>query len=315
MKHIVTGGAGFIGTHLVKKLVEQGDEVVVIDNHSSSGGELLNENSLKESVTTISGDISYIKTQTGLHDKLKDAFEGTDTVFHLAARARVQPSIENPVFFNATNVEGTLNMLEYARKAEVRRFVFTSSSSLYGNTDVLPTPETLEPNPLSPYGLQKLIGEQYCQLYSRIHNMDTVCLRYFNVYGPGAPTQGAYCLVIGKFIQQALEGKNLTIFGDGQQRRDFTHVDDVVQANILSSLSKEKFTGDVFNIGNGDNKSVQDIADVFKLPCDYLPERLEPKATLAENSKARQILGWKPNGHVTSWLEGYLQEVLKNKNV
>lgn len=311
MKHIVTGGAGFIGSHLVKKLVEQGDEVVVIDNHSSSGGELLNENSLKQSVTTISGDISYIKCQTGLHDKLKAAFEGADTVFHLAARARVQPSIENPVLYNATNVEGTLNMLEYARKAEVRRFVFTSSSSIYGNTDVLPTPETLEPNPLSPYGLQKLIGEQYCQLYSRIHNMDTVCLRYFNVYGPGAPTQGAYCLVIGKFIQQALEGKNLTIFGNGQQRRDFTHVDDVVQANILSSLSKEKFTGDVFNIGNGDNKSVQDIADVFKLPCDYLPERLEPKATLAENSKARQILGWKPSGHVTSWLEGYLQEVLK----
>ena len=141
--------------------------------------------------------------------------------------------------------------------------------------------------------------------------MDTVCLRYFNVYGPGAPTQGAYCLVIGKFIQQALEGKNLTIFGNGQQRRDFTHVDDVVQANILSSLSKEKFTGDVFNIGNGDNKSVQDIADVFKLPCDYLPERLEPKATLAENSKARQILGWKPSGHVTPWLEGHLQKVLK----
>jgi UDP-glucose 4-epimerase len=311
MKHLVTGGAGFIGSTLVKKLAEQGHEVVVVDDHSSSGGELLNENSLKLSVKTVSGNISYIKTQTGLHEKLQDAFEGVDTVFHLAAKARVQPSIKEPVYFNATNVEGTLNMLEYARKAEVRRFVFTSSSSIYGNTDVLPTPETLEPSPLSPYGLQKLIGEQYCQLYSRIHDMDTVCLRYFNVYGPGAPTQGAYCLVIGKFIQQALEGKNLTIFGNGQQRRDFTHVDDVVQANILSSLSKEKFTGDVFNIGNGDNKSVQDIADVFKLPCDYLPERLEPKATLAENSKARQILGWKPSGHVTSWLEGYLQEVLK----
>tara|TARA_Y100000004_G_scaffold196900_1_gene268657 strand:- start:1896 stop:2834 length:939 start_codon:yes stop_codon:yes gene_type:complete len=311
MKHIVTGGAGFIGSHLVKKLVEQGDEVVVIDNHSSSGGELLNENALKQSVKTISGDISYIKCQTGLHDKLTSAFEGADTVFHLAARARVQPSIENPILYNATNVEGTLNMLEYARKAKVRRFVFTSSSSLYGDTETFPTPETLQPNPLSPYGLQKLIGEQYCQLYSRIHDMDTVCLRYFNVYGEGAPTKGAYCLVMGIFIQQALEGKNLTIYGDGQQRRDFTYVGDVVNANILASKCSKKLSGEAFNIGNGDNRSVQEIADVFNLPCDYLPARLEPKQTLADNSKAKEVLGWTPTGNVTEWLKGYLKEVLK----
>lgn len=311
MKHIVTGGAGFIGSHLVKKLVEQGDEVVVIDNHSSSGGELLNDNALKQSVKTISGDISYIKCQTGLHDKLTSAFEGADTVFHLAARARVQPSIENPILYNATNVEGTLNMLEYARKANARRFVFTSSSSLYGDTETFPTPETLQPNPLSPYGLQKLIGEQYCQLYSRIHDMDTVCLRYFNVYGEGAPTKGAYCLVMGIFIQQALEGKNLTIYGDGQQRRDFTYVGDVVNANILASKCSKKLSGEAFNIGNGDNRSVQEIADVFKLPCDYLPARLEPKQTLADNSKAKEVLGWTPTGNVTEWLKGYLKEVLK----
>jgi len=311
MKHIVTGGAGFIGSHLVKKLVEQGDEVVVIDNHSSSGGELLNDNALKQSVKTISGDISYIKCQTGLHDKLTSAFEGADTVFHLAARARVQPSIENPILYNATNVEGTLNMLEYARKAKVRRFVFTSSSSLYGDTETFPTPETLQPNPLSPYGLQKLIGEQYCQLYSRIHDMDTVCLRYFNVYGEGAPTKGAYCLVMGIFIQQALEGKNLTIYGDGQQRRDFTYVGDVVNANILASKCSKKLSGEAFNIGNGDNRSVQEIADVFELPCDYLPARLEPKQTLADNSKAKEVLGWTPTGNVTEWLKGYLKEVLK----
>ena len=311
MKHIVTGGAGFIGSHLVKKLAGQGDEVVVVDNHSSSGGELLNDNALKQSVKTISGDISYIKCQTGLHDKLTSAFEGADTVFHLAARARVQPSIENPILYNATNVEGTLNMLEYARKANVRRFVFTSSSSLYGDTETFPTPETLQPNPLSPYGLQKLIGEQYCQLYSRIHDMDTVCLRYFNVYGEGAPTKGAYCLVMGIFIQQALEGKNLTIYGDGQQRRDFTYVGDVVNANILASKCSKKLSGEAFNIGNGDNRSVQEIADVFNLPCDYLPARLEPKQTLADNSKAKEVLGWVPTGNVTEWLKGYLKEVLK----
>jgi UDP-glucose 4-epimerase len=168
MKHIVTGGAGFIGSHLVKKLVEQGDEVVVIDNHSSSGGELLNDNALKQSVKTISGDISYIKCQTGLHDKLTLAFEGADTVFHLAARARVQPSIENPILYNATNVEGTLNMLEYARKAKVRRFVFTSSSSLYGDTETFPTPETLQPNPLSPYGQKELIVSLWVFLSNRL---------------------------------------------------------------------------------------------------------------------------------------------------
>ena len=311
MKYLVTGGAGFIGSTLVKELVKQGHEVVVVDNHSSSGGELLNENSIKESVTTISGDISYIKCQTGLHDKLNAAFEGVDTVFHLAARARVQPSIENPVLYNATNVEGTLNMLEYARKAKVRRFVFTSSSSLYGDTEVFPTPETLEPNPLSPYGLQKLIGEQYCQLYSRIHDLDTVCLRYFNVYGEGAPTKGAYCLVMGIFIRQALEGKNLTIYGNGQQRRDFTYVGDVVNANILASKCDKKFAGEAFNIGNGENRSVQEIADVFKLPCDYLPARLEPKQTLADNSKAKEVLGWEPTGDVVKWLERHLTEILK----
>ena len=229
----------------------------------------------------------------------------------MAARARVQPSIENPILYNATNVEGTLNMLEYARKANARRFVFTSSSSLYGDTETFPTPETLQPNPLSPYGLQKLIGEQYCQLYSRIHDMDTVCLRYFNVYGEGAPTKGAYCLVMGIFIQQALEGKNLTIYGDGQQRRDFTYVGDVVNANILASKCSKKLSGEAFNIGNGDNRSVQEIADVFKLPCDYLPARLEPKQTLADNSKAKEVLGWTPTGNVTEWLKGYLKEVLK----
>ena len=310
MKHIVTGGAGFIGSALVKKLVAQGHEVVVIDDHSSSGGELLNENSLKSSVKTVCGNISHIKTQTGLHEKLLDAFEGVDTVFHLAAKARVQPSIKEPVHFNATNVEGTLNMLEYSRKAKVRRFVFTSSSSIYGNTEIIPTLEDTPTNPLSPYGLQKLIGEQYCQLYSRIHNMDTVCLRYFNVYGENAPTSGAYCLVIGKFIQQAREGKNLTIYGKGDQKRDFTYLSDVVDANILASNYTSKFSGEAFNIGNGDNRTVQQIADVFKTPCDYLPERLEPKETLACNEKAKKVLGWKPTGDVLKWLEGYLPTIL-----
>ena len=161
MKYIVTGGTGFIGSALTKRLLDDGDEVVVIDNYSSSGGELLADHTSNPSLEILRGDISYIKTQTDLHQKLTKAFEGVDTVFHLAARARVQPSIEEPVLFNATNVEGTLNMLEYSRHAKVRRFVFTSSSSIYGDTTMFPTPETAPKTPLSPYGLQKLIGEHY----------------------------------------------------------------------------------------------------------------------------------------------------------
>jgi len=317
MKHIVTGGTGFIGSTLVNRLLEEGHQVVVIDNFSSSGGELLQHHEGNDSLEILRGDISYIKTQTDLHLKLTKAFEGVDTVFHLAARARVQPSIEEPVFFNATNVEGTLNMLEYSRHAGVRRFVFTSSSSLYGDTDIFPTPEEAPTKPLSPYGLQKLIGEEYCRLYSRLHQLETVCLRYFNVYGENFPTSGAYCLVMGNFSQQLSKGENLKIYWDGEQRRDFTYVGDVVEANILASESDKVGKGEALNIGNGDNRSVNDIAKIFiehsqltnpEIGIDYLPARTEPLATLADNSKAKKLLGWSPSADVTDWLRNHLKK-------
>ena len=316
MKYIVTGGTGFIGSALTKRLLDDGDEVVVIDNYSSSGGELLADHTSNPSLEILRGDISYIKTQTDLHQKLTKAFEGVDTVFHLAARARVQPSIEEPVLFNATNVEGTLNMLEYSRHAKVRRFVFTSSSSIYGDTTMFPTPETAPKTPLSPYGLQKLIGEQYCQLYSRIHDLETVCLRYFNVYGENFPTSGAYCLVMGNFSQQLKKGEDLKIYGDGEQRRDFTYVQDVVQANMLASTSPKVGKGEGLNIGNGDNRSINDIAKIFidhakttrpEAKIDYLPARTEPLVTLADNTEAKNLLGWSPSGNVEEWLSNYLK--------
>jgi UDP-glucose 4-epimerase len=325
MKHIVTGGTGFIGSALVERLLRDGCEVVVIDNGSSP------ESILQESLpyefkepqlTILRGDISYIKTQTDLHSKLVKAFEGVDTVFHLAARARVQPSIEEPVFFNATNVEGTLNMLEYSRHAGVRRFVFTSSSSIYGDVETFPTPETSPKIPLSPYGLQKLIGEQYCQLYSRIHGLETVCLRYFNVYGDHFPSSGAYCLVMGNFLKRIHDQKNLQIYGDGEQRRDFTFLGDVIEANILASKSDKVGAGEGINIGNGDNRSINDIAKPFleyshkveigdsrpfkDLEIEYLPERVEPRITLADNSLAKELLGWTPKGNLETWLDDYL---------
>ena len=298
MKYLITGGHGFIGRHLVAKLVGEGHEVVVVD--------LEGDFPPKFEYEFVYGNIAG----GNYNHKIMEAMNGVDTVFHLAAKARVQPSIEHPVEFNQTNVEGTLALLEMCRHQNVRRFVFSSSSSIYGDTETFPTPETAPKKPLSPYGLQKLIGEQYCELYSTIHGLETVSLRYFNVYGEGAPTEGAYCLVMGKFIQQMREGKNLTIYGNGEQRRDFTYVQDVVHANILASTT-EGISGESFNIGNGDNRSINQIAEVFqKHPeakaIDYLEPRIEPKVTLADNSKARQLLGWEPSGDVIEWLDGFL---------
>ena len=298
MKYLVTGGHGFIGKHLVNKLIEKGHEVTVVD--------LFGDFPPNGEYHFVYADISG----GNYNNKIMEALNGVDAVFHLAAKARVQPSIEHPISFNKTNVEGTLSLLEMCRHQGVKRFVFSSSSSIYGDTEVFPTPETAPKKPLSPYGLQKLIGEQYCELYSEIHDIETVSLRYFNVYGENAPTEGAYCLVIGKFIQQIREGENLTIFGDGEQSRDFTYVQDVVQANILAATA-EGVSGESFNIGNGDNRSINQISEVFqKHPAtkavDYLEPRTEPKVTLADNSKAKKLLGWEPSGDVIEWLNGYL---------
>ena len=229
-------------------------------------------------------------------------------MFHFAAKARVQPSINNPIGFNDTNVTGTLNLLEICRQENIKRFIFSSSSSIYGDTDVFPTPETASPNPLSPYGLQKLIGEQYCKLYSTLYNVETVCLRYFNVYGDKMPTSGAYCLVMGIFAQLKKLNKALPIYGDGSQRRDFTYVKDVIRANILASTSDKVGNGEIINIGNGDSRSVRDIANIFGSPFEYKPKRVEPIQTLADNNKAQELLNWKPTGDVERWLLQYIKK-------
>ena len=252
-KVAVVGGAGFIGSNIVDTLIDKGIKVIVLDNLST--GYRKNVNSKAELVEC---DIS-----TSSIDFLQKTLEGCEVVFHTAALARVQPSILEPVKFDKVNVNGTVNLLKACVEAGVKRVVYSASSSCYGNCDTFPTPESYPTNPLSPYGLQKYIGELYCKMFSQVYNIDTVCLRYFNVYGERMNFEGAYKLVIAVFAEQHKKGIPLTITNDGNQRRDFTYVKDVVEANILAATHKEQLSGDVFNIGNGNNFSVNEVADIF----------------------------------------------------
>ena len=298
-KAIVTGGAGFIGSNLVDKLIDMGVTVSVIDDFST--GRMENTNNI---AYYWKRDISDIDI-----DELTSFMEGVDIVFHTAAKARVQPSIEDPLSFNKANVDSTLKILLAASRAGVKRVVYSASSSAYGNASRFPTPEEHLTNPLSPYGLQKYIGEQYCKVFSEVYGLDTVSLRYFNVYGERMLVEGAYCLVLGIFAKQMLEGKPLTINNDGNQRRDFTYVGDVVNANILAAQNYDKFNGDVFNIGNGKNYSVNEVAEMFGGEKVKGKKVIEPFQTLADNSKASLIMNWEPTGDLPSWIKKYKEEL------
>lgn len=295
MKVCVVGGAGFIGHHIVKKFLSLGHQVLVIDDLST--GKLEN---IPNNCKFINADVSEIEIDT-----LVSHLEGFDLVYHTAAKARVQPSIVDPITFNKSNVDSTLRILVASHRANVKRVIYSASSSVYGDTDIFPTPETANANPMSPYGLQKYIGEQYCKLFSEVYKLDTVSLRYFNVYGEGMLDEGAYCTVIGIFGNQYKQSKNLTITNDGEQKRDFTYVGDVVEANYLAGIYEGTLNGDVFNVGNGDNYSINQIADLFESEKVYGEKRLEPYITLADNSKIKNKLGWVPKGNVISWVKKY----------
>lgn len=294
-KVLVTGGAGFIGSNLVDVLIGDNIEVIIIDNLSTGKIENVNKDAI-----FLKHDLCSID-----HSKFVDILDGVDTVFHLAALARVQPSIDNPIPYNDANVNATLNVLYAAQKACVKRVVYSASSSCYGNTSRIPQKESDPVNPLSPYGLQKYIGEQYCKLFSEIYNLDTVSLRYFNVYGERMSLSGAYCLVTGIFARQMQEGKPLTITNDGNQKRDFTYVGDVVTANILAARYSMTLNGESFNIGNGRNVSINEVADMFGGEKIYGETRLEPFETLADNSKAKNTLSWEPKGNLSKWIKHY----------
>lgn len=282
MKYLVTGGAGFIGSHLVDALISQGNQVRVIDNFLTGKRENLNP-----AAELFEADIRDL-------EKIKPAFAGVDGIFHVAAWPRVQVSIENPRETNDINVNGTLNVILAAREAKVKRLVYSASSSAYGDPVGLPQKEDTKPNPKSPYGLQKYVGEEYCKLASLFYGLETVSLRYFNVYGPRMAEEGAYCTVIAVFLKQKREGNPLTICGDGSQTRDFTHVRDVVRANILAMTSPKIGQGEVINIGAGNNHSVNEVAALIGGPTVNIPPRVEPHDTLADISLARELLGWRP---------------------
>ena len=299
MKCLVTGGAGFIGSNLVDKLIDDGHDVIIIDNLSTGKEENINPNAkfYKKDITQMRRNSDFTM------------FEGVDVVFHTAALARVQPSIDDPVQFDKVNVGGTLQMLKASVDYGVKRFVYSASSSAYGNTDKLPQKETDPTDPLSPYGVQKMVGEIYCTMFPKVYDIETVSLRYFNVYGERQSLEGAYCLVMGIFAQQRLNGKPMTINGDGEQRRDFTYVGDVVDANIRAATSDKVGNGEVINIGSCDNKSVNELADLIGGERIHREPVIEPFATLADNTKAKELLGWESKQNFEEWVSKYKQDL------
>jgi nucleoside-diphosphate-sugar epimerase len=299
-KVVVTGGAGFIGANLVNGLLDEQYEVHVIDNYA---------NGKRDDRTNARA--TYHDVDIRDYDAIAPIVKGARYVFHEAALPRVQFSIANPELTFSVNVGGTISLLHAAHEGGVSRVIYAGSSSVYGDQERLPLSEDLPAMPKSPYGLQKYIGELSCKLWSGVYGIPTVSLRYFNVYGPKFDPQGDYALVIGKFLKQKREGTPLTVTGDGTQTRDFTHVSDIVRANLLAAESPKVGKGEVINIGAGRNVSINDLAALIGGPSVHIDPRLEPHDTKADNRNAKELLGWEP----TRALEDGIAELKKLWNV
>ena len=296
-KCLVTGGAGFIGSNLVDALIEKGHEVSVIDNLSTGKRENLNPRA------------KFFEEDLRNFERIRPIFDGVDFVFHEAALPRIPLSIQKPRESNDINIGGTLNALIASKEAGVKKFIYAASSSATGGNAALPMREDAPCRPLNPYALQKYVGELYCKIFSDIYGLKTVSLRYFNVYGPRQPREGAYAPVIGIFLTQKKEGKPITITGDGGQTRDFTHVYDVARANILAMESEKTGSGEVINIGAGNNHSINEIAKMIGGNIEYAPlPKGEMRDTLADIAKAKELLGWQPKMK----LEDGVRDLIKN---
>ena len=284
MKTLVTGGAGFIGSHLVDRLLDDGHHVTVIDNYSTGRPENLDHHSGDPNLNVIEADISD-------GSQLVDHFERIDWVFHLAALADIVPSIEHPLAYHRANVDGTIEVLEASRQAGVKRFTYAASASCYGDPDVFPTPEHSSPRPQYPYALTKWIGEQQVLHWGQVYGLPVISLRFFNAYGPRSRTSGTYGAVFGVFLAQKLAGEPFTVIGDGEQTRDFTFVSDIVDACVKAAKSEVQDMA--INIGSGGTYSVNRLTELLGGAVIHIPERPgEPKSTFADTTLARVRLGW-----------------------
>jgi nucleoside-diphosphate-sugar epimerase len=306
MKALVTGGAGFIGSHLTERLVRDGHAVRVLDNFAT--GHRRNIAHLLDDVELVEGDIQS-------YERSSAAVRGCEVVFHQAALPSVPRSVQDPLTSNATNVIGTLNILLAARDAGVRRVVFASSSSVYGRNPGMPKREDMQPLPFSPYAVAKLAGEGYCRSFSDVYGLETVSLRYFNVFGPRQDPLSQYAAVIPKFITAFLEGRPPTVFGDGEQSRDFSYVDNVVDANVLAASSPEGI-GETFNVACGEQITLNQLLAELRdnLDVDIEPQHAPPRPgdvrhSLADVSRAGEVLGYRPTIGFRRGLELTVQDL------
>jgi len=292
---IVTGGCGFIGSHIVDRLVEKGHEVISIDDHSAECNETFYTND----------QATYLQESITNYEAIKDAFKEVTNVFHLAAESRIQPTLERPQEACKTNVVGTCNVLQAAKENSVGRVIYSSTSSGYGLKNKPPLVETMPRDCLNPHSVTKVAAEDLCKMYYTLWGLPTIIFRYFNIYGERQPLKGQYAPVTGIFSRQKKAGEKLTIVGDGTQRRDFTHVKDVVDANMAAmETDNTSCFGEVFNIGTGKNYSVLEVAQFVDHEYSFIPRRLgEAETTLADITKAQSLLGYNPSVDLKDWIK------------
>jgi len=291
MRYLVTGGAGFIGSNTVDELVRRGHSIVVLDDLSAGK---------EENLAEVRGKITFVKGSINDLETVQKAMQQAEYVIHLAARTSVPRSVKDPLETNRINVDGTLNVLLAARDNKVKRVVFAASSSAYGETETLPKEESMQPRPISPYGVTKYVGELYMQTFGRCYGMENVCLRYFNIFGPRQDPDSPYSGVLSRFATAFLEDQQPVVFGDGEQSRDFTYVDNAVQANLLA-CEAGGVSGRVFNVGTGARVSLNQTLELLrrisgkKLDAKYDPPREgDIRDSQADITQARQFLGYEP---------------------
>jgi UDP-glucose 4-epimerase len=300
---LVTGGAGFIGSHLVERLLEDGHQVVVLDSFSSGNPNNLEKVKGHPSLSVMQGDIAILS-------EIESAFVGVEWVFHLAALADIVPSIEEPLLYHRSNVDGTVNVLEASRKAGVQRFIYAASSSCYGVPDEFPTPETAPAKPMYPYALTKYLGEQCVMHWNQVYQLPCVSLRLFNVYGLRARATGTYGAVFGVFLAQKLAGEPMTVVGDGEQTRDFTFVTDV--AECFARAAASDIQGEIINVGSGGTYSINLLTSLLGGDVVHIPKRPgEPNSTFAGTRKAETLLGWTPKMSFAAGVQIMLDNIEK----